>query len=65
MKALSYAVKTLLITALLVLAGSTIGTLNASAAKAPRIVSSYESWLNEQVHHKLATVPWYGVFDNP
>src|SRR6266481_6506139 len=64
MKALSYAVKTLLITSLLVLAGSTIGAPNASAAKAPRTVSSPESWLNEQVHHKLAMLPWYGVFDN-
>jgi hyperosmotically inducible protein len=64
MKALSYAVKALLIIALLVLAGSTIGTLNANAAKAPRTVSSYESWLNQQVHHKLTMLPWYGVFDN-
>ena len=64
MKALSYAAKTLLITSLLVLAGSTIGAPNASAAKAPRTVSSYESWLNQQVHHKLAMLPWYGVFDN-
>ena len=64
MKALSYAVKTLLITSLLVLAGITIGAPNASAAKAPRAVSSYESWLNQQVHHKLEMLPWYGVFDN-
>ena len=63
MKALSHAVKALLIISLL-LTGSTVGTLNASAAKAPRVVSSSESWLNEQVHHKLAMLPWYGVFDN-
>ncbi|MGB6876905.1 MAG: BON domain-containing protein [Candidatus Acidiferrales bacterium] len=24
---------------------------------------NYEAWLNKQVHHELAMVPWYGVFD--
>jgi hyperosmotically inducible protein len=64
MKALSYAAKALVITALLILANSTVETLNATAAKAPRIDSNFESWLNEQVSHRLAMLPWYGVFDN-
>lgn len=26
--------------------------------------TKYEPWLNQQVHHRLATLPWYGIFDN-
>lgn len=25
--------------------------------------ANYEAWLNKQVRHELALVPWYGVFD--
>lgn len=34
-------------------------------ASAPTANSAnYEAWLTKQVHHNLATLPWYGVFDN-
>ncbi|MHB8755933.1 MAG: BON domain-containing protein [Candidatus Acidiferrales bacterium] len=26
--------------------------------------AKYDGWLNKQVHHQLAMLPWYGVFDN-
>ncbi|HEV2389073.1 MAG TPA: BON domain-containing protein [Candidatus Acidoferrales bacterium] len=55
--------------ALLVLAfaGVGIGTISADArSTAPRQArqTTYAAWLNKQVHHELATLPWYGVFDN-
>lgn len=47
-----------------------IGTPTAIAsAKATASTSisqdnqKYETWLNKKVHHELAMVPWYGVFD--
>jgi hyperosmotically inducible protein len=38
----------------------------ASAQRAPaqRGTERYEQWLSEEVHHQLALLPWYSVFDN-
>lgn len=41
----------------------------ASSSTAPRrdntaSSAKYSSYLNKEVHHRLATLPWYGVFDN-
>lgn len=40
----------------------------ASPATAPQHHSKYgakyDTWLNKEVHHQLAMLPWYGVFDN-
>jgi hyperosmotically inducible protein len=48
--------------------GTTRGNAAPQAAKhTPAIASTspkYEAWLTKQVHHKLAMLPWYGVFDN-
>lgn len=38
-------------------------TLAAQPATSVQQNSNYEAWLNKQVHHELAMVPWYGVFD--
>ena len=43
------------------------GVTSASAASPsapPSEQGKYEMWLNKQVHHKLAVLPFYGVFDN-
>lgn len=48
-----------------------MGTTRGNAAPAAQHTSAitstspnYEAWLNKQVHHKLAMLPWYGIFDN-
>ncbi|HEY4740730.1 MAG TPA: BON domain-containing protein [Candidatus Acidoferrales bacterium] len=30
----------------------------------PRGSQNYQAWLTKEVHHELALVPWYTVFDN-
>lgn len=52
---------------LLAIATSTLGATMAAAAPraaAPAVSQKYEAWLNKQVHHELAMLPFYGVFDN-
>ncbi|HEV2304134.1 MAG TPA: BON domain-containing protein [Candidatus Acidoferrales bacterium] len=48
--------------------GTTRGNAALPAAKHTSAITStspnYEAWLNKQVHHELAMLPWYGVFDN-
>jgi hyperosmotically inducible protein len=44
-----------------------IGVSSARAASSPAaqaVSAKYEAWLNKQVHHELAMLPYYGVFDN-
>lgn len=54
---------------LLGLSMSGIGMPRVQAATQPAVSESvqqnakYEAWLNKQVRHELALVPWYGVFD--
>jgi hyperosmotically inducible protein len=56
-----HAGKGLFAMALLAMAGFAIGAPNARAGN----VSSHDvSRLSDQVHRELATLPWYGVFDN-
>ncbi|MHB8410739.1 MAG: BON domain-containing protein [Candidatus Acidiferrales bacterium] len=47
--------------------GAPIG-IAASRATTPRNESKYgakyDTWLNKEVRHRLAMLPWYGVFDN-
>ena len=51
--------------ALLALAGLTMGAPNASAGtKKPADSSAATLAISAQVHHKLAMLPWYGVFDD-
>ena len=61
MKTRLTAVPTLFFAVLLAIAGFAFGVPNASAANAtnPNI-----SPISDAVHHKLAMLPWYGVFDN-
>lgn len=43
----------------------TVGVSSAAAKSSPPAdQTKYEAWLNQQVHHELVTLPWYGVFDN-
>ncbi len=37
---------------------------STSAAQQSPKSSNYEQWLNKQVHHELAMLPWLSVFDN-
>ena len=39
-------------------------TLGAAGASAGTTTHSNALTLNDQVHHELAMLPWYGVFDN-
>lgn len=58
-------------TAVLALGMVGIGIPSAIASDQPAVRTAvpqdnqkYEAWLNKQVHHALAMVPWYGVFDD-
>jgi hyperosmotically inducible protein len=48
--------------------GTTRGNAALSAstqtAKVAQQNPKYEAWLTKKVHHELAMLPWYGVFDN-
>jgi len=51
----------------LVLVLSMSGSASAatrSAKQPPTDSAQYQTWLTEQVPHKLAMIPWYSVFDN-
>ena len=51
----------------LVLVFNTGGTLNAATrlkSQPPTEPAQHQTWLTEQVRHKLAMIPWYSVFDN-
>ena len=61
MKTRVRAVNILFAMALLALVGFTIGAPNAGAAT---VGSPDTSTISAQVYHKLAMLPWYGVFDN-
>ena len=30
----------------------------------PRDTTKYDAWLTQEVHHQLALLPWYSVFDD-
>ena len=60
MKTVSRAVKALFISSLFVIAGMAFGAPRANAGTA---VSPEVSQIENQVQHKLAMLPWYGVFD--
>lgn len=52
---------------LLTIASLALGVSSARAAsdsEAQAVSAKYEAWLNKQVHHELAMLPYYGVFDN-
>jgi hyperosmotically inducible protein len=51
---------------LLVMLGMASGISGATRpnAQAPTDAGQYQIWLMQQVHHKLAMLPWYSVFDN-
>ena len=47
--------------------GGTVGKaapLQSSQAPASRQSPKYDAWLNKQVHHQLAMLPYYGIFDD-
>lgn len=47
--------------------GGTVGNAAqpvSSALTAVQPDAKYEAWLNKQVHHKLAMLPYYGIFDD-
>jgi hyperosmotically inducible periplasmic protein len=44
--------------------GSGAGAATRSKTQAPTDAAQYQIWLTQQVHHKLAMIPWYSVFDN-
>jgi osmotically-inducible protein OsmY len=55
--------------ALLAFAGAGMGAISASAqtlSRAPQRErpANYDVWLGRQVRHRLAMLPWIGVFDN-
>lgn len=55
--------------ALMMFAGAGFGAATANAETWSRAFrygsqAKYEAWLSNQVHYRLATIPWYGVFDN-
>ncbi|HEV2490201.1 MAG TPA: BON domain-containing protein [Candidatus Acidoferrales bacterium] len=55
------------VAALLAMACLIIGVSGARAASNPAaqaVSAKYQAWLNKQVHHELAMLPYYGVFDN-
>lgn len=45
------------------MAGS-VAAATRSNSQAPTDAAQYQVWLTQQVHHKLAMIPWYSVFDN-
>jgi hyperosmotically inducible periplasmic protein len=55
--------------AVLAFAGAGILAVPASAQNVSHLSQQqgqgrYEAWLSQQVQHRLASLPWYGVFDN-
>ena len=44
--------------------GSGVAAAARPDSKAPTDAAQYQVWLTQQVHHKLAMIPWYSVFDN-
>ena len=51
----------------LVVVLSTGGALNAATRlrfQSSAVPAQHQTWLTEQVRHKLAMIPWYSVFDN-
>src|SRR5271170_5339101 len=44
--------------------GSGVAAAPRPDSKAPTDAAQYQVWLTQQVHHKLAMIPWYSVFDN-
>ncbi|MGH9405986.1 MAG: BON domain-containing protein [Terriglobia bacterium] len=57
--------RSFLVLALMGLVTFAVGVQSANAkSRAPQDQVQYETWLNKQVQHRLATLPWYGVFDN-
>jgi osmotically-inducible protein OsmY len=44
--------------------GSSVAAATRSTSQAPTDAAQYQMWLTQQVHHKLAMIPWYSVFDN-
>jgi hyperosmotically inducible periplasmic protein len=44
--------------------GSSVAAATRSTSQAPTDAAQYQLWLTQQVHHKLAMIPWYSVFDN-
>ncbi len=47
-----------------ILAGAMSFTLGTSAANAAPVTNPKVLSISDQVHHELATLPWYSVFDN-
>jgi len=46
--------------------GGTVGNAAPQSSQAPasRTSPKYDAWLNKQVHHQLAMLPYYGIFDD-
>jgi hypothetical protein len=61
MKTRRCALNALFTLALLAMVGM---TFHSPVAMAGTSISPDVSTIENQVHHKLATLPWYGVFDN-
>jgi len=61
MKTRAFVAKGLFTLALLAMAGFAMGS---PAARAGNVTTVSNSPIGDQVRHDLATVPWYGVFDN-
>jgi|HubBroStandDraft_2_1064218.scaffolds.fasta_scaffold75699_3 hyperosmotically inducible protein len=55
-------VRSLFVTALLGVSMFTLGAARTNAGT--KTTTPDTSSINQQVHHKLAMLPWYGVFDN-
>jgi hyperosmotically inducible periplasmic protein len=50
--------------AILAMVGLVVPSGTRAASKASPDVSTASQTINKQVHHELAMLPWYGVFDN-
>jgi hyperosmotically inducible protein len=59
-----------LATQILLVAVLALGSGAAALARAPqqppspRDTTKYDAWLTQEVHHQLALLPWYSVFDD-
>lgn len=48
----------------LIASGSALHAAPAMKQAPPRGAANYEAWLTQEVHHQLALLPYYTVFDN-
>jgi hyperosmotically inducible protein len=55
----------ILLVAVLALSSGTAALARApQQPPSPRDTTKYDAWLTQEVHHQLALLPWYSVFDD-